>query len=204
MFSEAHAEPSYPTICRLAHSFVLMRMISRGCLLRTLKHALPPRIPYEDLRNGSRPYLFGGAQRPACRNCHIDTLWANFCQYKNSGPVCYDWDIDGLAREFVARCACHQRSPPAATLRSLGMSGCKALRFPPPCLPVVTALLKGHRTLQTQAMIGDASDLPACNPAVPRALLNTRSLAVLKLSPSGMQCGCGQCGRSGAAAADAL
>ncbi|KAK9832530.1 hypothetical protein WJX81_006130 [Elliptochloris bilobata] len=61
------------------------------------------RIPYEDLQNGSRPYLFGGVQRPQCTNCHIDTLWANFCQYKNSGPVCYDWDIDGLSREFVAR-----------------------------------------------------------------------------------------------------
>lgn len=77
----------------------------------------PSRIPFEDLRNGSRPYLFGGAQRPACRNCHIDTLWANFCQYKNSGPVCYDWDIDGLSREFVARCARHQRPPLAAMLR---------------------------------------------------------------------------------------
>lgn len=63
------------------------------------------RIPYEELRNGSRPYLFGGAQRPACSNCHVDTLWANFCQFKNSGPVCHDWDIDQLSREFVARCA---------------------------------------------------------------------------------------------------
>ena len=72
------------------------------------------RIQFEDLRNGSRPYLFGGAQRPACRNCHIDTLWANFCQYKNSGPVCYDWDIDGLSREFVARCALQQRPAPGA------------------------------------------------------------------------------------------
>ncbi len=63
------------------------------------------RIPFDELRNGSRPYLFGGTQRPECTNCHIDTLWANFCQFKNSGPVCSDWDINGLAREFVRRCA---------------------------------------------------------------------------------------------------
>ena len=100
------------------------------------------RIPFEDLRNGSRPYLFGGAQRPACRNCHIDTLWANFCQYKNSGPVCYDWDIDGLSREFVARCDKLQQRPPLAPmLRCLCISGCTALPCPPATLPVFSAVL---------------------------------------------------------------
>ena len=76
-----------------------------GCYLNG-RPTFASRIPFEEMREGSaRPYLFGEAQRPACVQCHNDTLWAHMCLYQSHGPVCPRADQARLTREFVGRCA---------------------------------------------------------------------------------------------------
>ena len=49
------------------------------------------------------PYILGGSQRPECRNCHKDHLWAHFCQYDSGGPVCTAWDKWRILDTFLSR-----------------------------------------------------------------------------------------------------
>lgn len=55
---------------------------------------LPCPYPYQrhtlqQVQSGaSKPYLFGGAREPHCRNCAVDNLWSHFCQYKSHGQIC--------------------------------------------------------------------------------------------------------------------
>lgn len=43
---------------------------------------------YELASGDRKPYLFGGAREPECRNCEVDNLWSHFCQYKSHGQLC--------------------------------------------------------------------------------------------------------------------
>lgn len=38
-------------------------------------------------RRGDKPYILGGRARN-CKNCRLDNLQGNFCQFQRDGVVC--------------------------------------------------------------------------------------------------------------------
>lgn len=71
-----------------------------------LKYSLmkPCRTSFAEIADRREmPYILGGSQRPVCKNCHEDHLWAHFCKFESQGPVCTEWDKWRLVDSFITR-----------------------------------------------------------------------------------------------------
>ena len=62
-----------------------------------------------DIEGGEVPYLFGGPQRPCCRNCLNYELdenghsWPGFCRFESHGELCLPYLRASIVRGFLRR-----------------------------------------------------------------------------------------------------
>lgn len=77
---------------------------AKGALLQEMTCCAESRIPYQELQeNKAKPYILGGEQRPACKQCHSDDITARMCHYLSDGPLCPKSDQQQLLRILVDR-----------------------------------------------------------------------------------------------------
>lgn len=93
-----HAPP--PVLCKAGESFAHP---PNGCPLHYKRQSV------DDIRAGETPYLFGGPQRPCCRQCLNTTKdgdghsWPTFCRFESNGPICPAYLREAMIEGYLAR-----------------------------------------------------------------------------------------------------